>query len=235
MQREYERYGFFRFTNAGEDSQRELKSLKIGENINTICRVLEKFKRRARVKTKEGAEKVIFEGKIADYTAKFPILSFEKREEIEKDKVLRIENAYVRRWKGMPALYIGRNTKIREISVDFPSYSELIKPKKSTILEIISSEGALDVIVEADVVSVSGEDKRGRVGIDDGTGAMFLLVKEKEKEIMQHFRIGMSTRIRGNVVEDKSDGNYVMIAKEFRMLGEEYIWEEIKNFLSRYT
>lgn len=227
MQRKYKKHGFFSFSD-GEN--RELWCLKHGESeINTVCRVLEVS--RKEIRTREGEKKVILNGIVADDTAKLPFVSWEERAELVKNTVVQIENAYVKRWQGMVTLYAGKNTKVCVIEndIDFPSYAELMKPKKRTIEEIIGCEGAFDVIVEGDIVSISEEEKKGARVLDDGTGALFLILREKE----EHILFGMPVKARGNVVE--SEEGYVLMAEEVKIRGEEFIIEEIKNFLCRYT
>ncbi len=237
MQREYKKHGFFNFVPLPSDSRnRELWCLKHGgSEINCVCRVLEVS--RKEIRTKEGEEKVVLDGIIADYTAKIPFVSSEEREELVKDKVVQIENAYVKRWKGLATLYIGKNASVSEIdkNIDFPGWTELTKPKKGTIEEIIGCEGAFDVIVEGDIVSVSlsGEENRREMALDDGTGAVFLRLKEKGKEKEESILFGTPVKARGNVVAVES--NYVLIAEKVKMKGEGIIIEEMKNFLCRYT
>ncbi len=227
MQREYKKHGFFSFS---DSRNRELGCLKHGESeINTVCRVLEVS--RKEIRTREGEKKVILNGIIADHTAKSPFVSWEKREEIVKNKVVQIENAYVKRWKGMATLYAGKNTRVCVIEkdIDFPSYAELMKPKKRTIEEIVGCEGAFDVIVEGNIVSISEEENNRTLVLDDGTGALFLMLREKE----EHILFGMPVKARGNVVE--SERGYVLMAEEVKIRGKEFIIEGMKDFLCRYT
>ena len=206
--------------------------MKPGESgISTICRILDVS--RKEISTNGGDKKVILHGIIADDTAKLPFVSWAEREEFVMDKVVQIENASVKRWKGLPALYIGKNTKVRVIeeAVDFPGYVELIKPKKRNIGEIVSCEGAFDVIVEGNIVSISaGATKRAMV-LDDGTGAVFTELRDKEKEGRIYF--GMPVKARGNV--EHSEKGYVLMAEEVKISGETFIITEMKNFLCRYT
>lgn len=212
--------------------------MKHGESeINSICRVLEVS--RKGIKTKEGKEKVILNGILADYTAKIPFFSWEEREELRKDKVVQIENAYTKSWNGLATLYIGKNTSVSVIEKDiyFPSWAELMKPKKRAIEEIFSCEGAFDVILEGDIVSVSPLEKENRkkMVLDDGTGAIFLELREKEKEADISF--GMSVRARGNVVAEESQNGSVLklIAEKVKISDEKFMIKKMRNFLCRYT
>ncbi len=220
MQREYKRHGFFCFS---DSRNRELWCLKHGEaEIKTVCRILEVSRRTSA----EGA-KIVLSGIIADDSAKLPFVSRAEREELVTDKIVLIENAYMKKWKGLTTLYIGKNTKLIDTDIDFPGRSELSKPKKRTIAEIIGCEGAFDVIVEGDIVS-SGE--KTEMLLDDGTGALLLeLQSEKGADI----GFGTPIKVRGNVVE--SESGYVLMAKAVKIKSAKIVMAEIKNFLCKYT
>ncbi len=229
MQREYEKHGFFSFS-VGRN--RELCFVKQGESgISTICRILDVS--RGEIRTKEGDKKYALRGIIADDTAKLPLVSWAEREELVKDAVVQIENASAKRWKGLPTLYIERNTKVSIIGDDiaFPRYAELIKPKKRTIGEIVRCEGAFDVIVEGNIVSAAEKPDGRTLVLDDGTGAVFLKLKDEEKE--EHVYFGMPVKARGNVAY--SENGYVLIAEEIKTSGEAFIITGMKDFLCRYT
>lgn len=229
MQREYEKHGFFSFS---ESRNRELCCVRHGESeISTICRILDVSRRE--IRTKEGNKKNILRGIIADDTAKLPFVSWAEREELIKDTVVQIENASVKRWKGTATLYIGENTKVHVIEDDigFPGYGELIKPKKRSIGEIVGCEGAFDVIVEGNIVSTSEYLNKRTLVLDDGTGAVFIELRDKEKEGRIYF--GMPVKARGNVLY--SEKGYVLMAEEVKISGETFIITEMNNFLCRYT
>ncbi|HUV79305.1 MAG TPA: hypothetical protein VMW40_00520 [Candidatus Bathyarchaeia archaeon] len=229
MQREYEKHGFFSFSSS---RNRELCCVKHGESeINTVCRVLNVS--RKEIRTKEGDKKIIFRGIIADDTAKLPFVSWAEREELVKDTVVQIENASVNRWKGLATLYIGKNTDVCVIEevIDFPGYGELIKPKKRSIGEIVGCEGAFDVIVEGNIISISAGATKRTLVLDDGTGAVFIELIDKEKEGRIYF--GMPVKARGNVVH--AEKGYVLMAEEVKISGEAFIITEMNNFLCRYT
>jgi hypothetical protein len=223
MQREYKRHGFFCFS---DSKNRGLWCLKHGEaEIDTVCRILEVSRRE--IRTRAEGVKVVLSGIIADSSAKLPFVSWAEREELVTDKIMLIENAYVKKWTGLTTLYIGKNTKLLDTDIDLPSRSELSKPKKRTIAEIIGCEGAFDVIVEGDIV-FSGEERE--TILDDGTGAL-LLAQQSEKGADIGF--GTPIKARGNVVE--SERGYVLIANAVAIKSEKVVMAEIKNFLCKYT
>ncbi|MCK4731391.1 MAG: hypothetical protein KAT65_02935, partial [Methanophagales archaeon] len=163
-------------------------------------------------------------------------------EELVKDKILQIENAYLKRWNGLPTLHIAKNTSVSVIEnyIGFPSWTVLMKPKKRTIEEILDCEGAFDVILEGDIVSVSqprGEGNRKRIVLDDGTGALFMEFEEQKKEQETDISFGMPVRARGNVVAEESKNGLVLklIAEKVKISREAFMIRKMKNFLSRYT
>jgi hypothetical protein len=229
MHRAYNKHGFFSFAESGT---RELWCVQHGESdITTLCRVLDVSKRE--IQTQNGNKKVILQGIIADDTAKLPFVSAEAHEEFATDKVVVIEHAYVRRLKGLPTLYTGKNTRVRVIEEDssFPGYAELIKPKKRSIGDIMSCGGAFDIIVEGDIVAISeGADTQVLI-VDDGTGAVVLDLQQGKMEGLITF--GLPIKARGNVVS--SETGYVLRADEVELRGDKFILTEIKNFLCKYT
>jgi ssDNA-binding replication factor A large subunit len=229
MQREYEKHGFFSFS---KGRNRELCCVKHGESeISTMCRILDVSRRE--IRTKEGNKKIVLLGIVADDTAKLPFVSWTEREELVKDTVVQIENASVKRRRGLPTLYIGRNTEVRVVGddMDFPRYAELMKPKKRTIGEIVRCEGAFDVIVEGNIVSIVEKPDGSTLVLDDGTGAIFLELRDEEKEERIYF--GMPVKARGNVMY--SEKGYVLIVGKVKISGEALIINEMQNFLCRYT
>ncbi len=179
-----------------------------------------------RVRTKGEREKVVFTGVIADYSAKLPFVSWSER--VEKNKIVQIENAYVKRWKGQLTLYIGKNTQLYEREIDFPDYAELRKPKRRTIAEILDCKGAFDVVIEGDIVSSS--TKGNRMVLDDGTGTVLLDSGDLETGIS----FGTPVNVIGNVIE-QSEHEYVLIAEKVIVKDEELVITDLKNFLARYT
>ena len=229
MQREYKKQGFFRFTPAEGGGARELWCLKPGEGgINTICRVLEVSPRELTLK--DGRRIEILEGVIADYTAKMPFFSWvAAQEELKQDRVIQIGNAYVRRRSGLVTLYIGRNTELREKNIHFPAYDELDKPQRRDIGDIIRCQGAFDVTVEGDIVGVA-ED---RVLVDDGTGALFMVLSDAKDSSAKRLSFGTPVIARGNVMLRGSE--YILTASELKIKDEKHLLEELMEFMARYT
>ena len=81
-------------------------------------------------------------------------------------------------------------------------------------------------------ISLSEKEEGRRRVLDDGTGAVFVELREKGKE-KESILFGTPVKTRGNVVSWKS--GYVLIAEKVEVKGEEFMVEEMKNFLCRYT
>jgi ssDNA-binding replication factor A large subunit len=206
--------------------------MRPGESgINTVGRILEVSQEE--IKTNTGNKKIVSQGIIADETAKLPFISWAELEALTKDAVVHIENAAVKRWKGLTTLYVGKDTKVRVIedASVFPSSAALQKPKKRAIREVVRCEGAFDVIVEGNIVAISAEQNNRTFVLDDGTGAVFLVLRDKEKEA--HISFGMAVKARGNVVE--SENGYALMAEDMRLSSDAFILNEMKNFLCKYT
>jgi ssDNA-binding replication factor A large subunit len=229
MQREYGKYGFYSFS-AGRN--RELRCLRPGESgINMGGRILEVSQ--GALQATEADTKNIVQGIIADEIAKLPFVSGEDREALVKNAVVQIDNASVKRRNGLPTLYIGNGTNVHVIEGDggFPSSAALQKPKKRTIGDVVGCEGAFDVIVEGTIVSITAEQDTRTVVLDDGTGAIFLVLRDKEKEA--HISFGMAVKARGNVVA--AENGYAVMAEDVRISSEAFVITEMKKFLCKYT
>lgn len=230
MRRSYTKHGFFRFTESGT---RELWCVQLGETeLTTICRVLEVSKRE--IQTGNGAKRAVLYGIVADDTAKLPFIAGEERgSELGKGNVVLIEGAAIRRLKGLLTLSISKTTRVRVIEAgsSFPGNAELLKPKQRSIGEILSCGGAFDILVEGDILTISGGGAARELIVDDGTGALVLEIQEKELEGLLSF--GSPVRVRGNVVS--SGAGYRLKAAEIELRGEKFILTEIMNFLCRYT
>ncbi len=226
MQREYEEQGFFRFIASGG---KELKCLKPGErDVNTTGRIIEATQKE--LITREGTHRTVVEGVIADYTAKMPFLSWIVHPQLVRDRVIRVENAYVRRWNGLVTLYFGRNTNLYEAKVHFPDYNELNKPHKRTIGDIIRCRGAFDIIVEGDIL-----DDGDRMVVDDGTGALVLVLQQVSQQVSQPEQLlsfGTPVIVRGDVI---LRNEYVLIAKSLRQKDNRLLLSELVSFMARYT
>ncbi|MGC9445013.1 MAG: hypothetical protein ACP5E9_08850 [Candidatus Methanospirareceae archaeon] len=229
MQQSYGKHGFFRFS-GGES--RELRSLRSDDTgIATVGRVLEVARRELLIKDR-GRKRVLY-GILADESAKVPFIAGTAHTELTRNSVIAIENASVKRWQGLPTLYVGASASLRVLSTDiaFPSFAELTRPRNMQIGELLRGDGAYDVLIAAAVVSVSTEQGERTVTVDDGTGAVLLMVRDREQEEL--IRFGMELRARGNVI-CSSDG-CVFAVEELEEQSEAILISGMRSFLCRYT
>ncbi|HDS46222.1 MAG TPA: hypothetical protein ENN68_09120 [Methanomicrobia archaeon] len=233
MQQIYGKHGFFRFS-SGES--RGLRGLRSGETgISTVGRVLEVARRELQTKDR-GRQRVLY-GVLADESAKVPFISGVAREELTRNSVVALENVPVKRWKELPTLYVGASANLHVLGTDieFPSFAELNKPRMMQIGELLCGDGAFDVLIEAAVVSTStpAENSPGErmVRVDDGTGVLALIVRDRADEEL--IRFGMGLRVRGNAI--CSGGGCVFMAEAVKEQSAAILIQAMQSFLCRYT
>ena len=231
MQQIYGKHGFFKFS-GGES--RELRSLRSGETgIATIGRVLEIAPRELQTKDR-GVKRVLY-GILADESAKLPFIAAVVHTELRRNSVVAVENASVKRWHGLPTLYVGASARLSALGADieFPAFAALIKPRMMQIGELLHGDGACDVLIEGAVISVSAEKSQDdqTVTVDDGTGAISLFVQDRTEGAL--IRFGMGLRARGNAV--CSDESCVFMAEALQEQSVAILIQEMKSFLCRYT
>ncbi len=156
-----------------------------------------------------GEDKTVWSGLLADETGKIQFSAWNDFGLTEGEAV-RIENAYIRGWKGIPQLNIGDRSKVDKIDDTFGDVSSVTATKK-TVGEIVKTGGGLDMCVSGTVIDIragSGvikrcpqcnrsilsnecithgtvepvQDLRMKIIIDDGTGAMSAIVNRAVTE-----------------------------------------------------
>ncbi len=182
-----------------ENVQKKLAELRDGDvNVNTAFTVLSIEPRE--IITKDGGKKIL-NGIGADDKTKAPFTSWVLLPELAAGNTIEVKNAYVRSFRGIPTLHINENSKIAKLEKRI----EFKEPQKVMIGDIIENDGAFDVVMEGNILSVrpgSGlitrcpecfrviqkgmcrvhgkvdekMDMRIKAIIDDGTGAMTLVL-----------------------------------------------------------
>ena len=157
----------------------------------------------SRVINSRGEDKPVWSGLLADDTGKIQFSAW-KDFGLAEGEAVRIENAYIRGWKGIPQLNIGDRSQVDRIDDTFGDVSAAAATKK-TIGEIVKTGGGLDMSVSGTIIDIragSGvikrcpecnrsilsnecmthgtvtpvQDLRMKIIIDDGTGAMSAIV-----------------------------------------------------------
>ena len=150
------------------------------------------------IETKTGP-KTVFSGTIADDTGEIQYSAWNDFG-IIADKSYRINNAYIRSWKGIPQLNLGDNSEVSVVDVVFDT-SNAGQGNERTVGDISKNGGGMDVIIRGVVVDIrpgSGmikrcpqcnrtiinneckthgtvepvPDLRMRIIVDDGTGSI---------------------------------------------------------------
>jgi len=128
-----------------------LDKLVPGSSCTVIVRVLEM--QEATVNTKDGPKDII-RGTAADESAKLSFTSWVGLPE-GVGSVLRLGNAYVREWQGVPQLNIGENTRIEVLGADaLPPVDFLAGDRQYTIDELAERSGTPDAAVTGIVVDI---------------------------------------------------------------------------------
>ena len=163
----------------------------------------------SRIVNIKGEDKPVWSGLIADETGKVQFSAWNDFG-LREDSAVRIENGYVRGWKGIPQLNIGDKSSVTEIEDTFGNLSATDANQK-TIGKIIETNGGVDMIVTGTIVElrqgsglirrcpickrsiITNEcmndglvepviDIRMKIIVDDGTGAMGAVINREYTE-----------------------------------------------------
>jgi len=149
-------------------------------------------------------ETEILSGVVADETTRLPFTDWEPREAIEADASVRIENAYVREFRGAPSVNVSEFSAVTQLdrAVDVAESAQQL-----SVREAVDSDGLFDVEVVGNVVgvrdgsgliercpecgrvtqngqcrshgAVQGEDDlRTKAILDDGTGTLTVILDD---------------------------------------------------------
>ncbi|MCZ7403218.1 MAG: Single-stranded DNA binding protein [Candidatus Methanoperedens sp.] len=185
-----------------ESALRKLSEFKDGDiNVHTKFAILSiDFHD---INTKDGTKKII-SGIIADEETKLPFTSWVIYPELAVGNTIEIKNGYVRSFRGIPTLNINEGSKIIKLAQNI----EFREKAGSRIEDLIEKDGAYDIVVEGNILSIrpgSGlinrcprcsrviqkgmcrahgkvddkADMRIKAIIDDGTGAMTLVLDSR--------------------------------------------------------
>lgn len=194
---------------------KRLAELRNGEKgINLLVAVLV-------AELKRVGSRFVLSGTLSDESGKLPFTSWGPH--LEEGTIVRIENAYVKSWNGMPTVNVGEASVIYEIEHEVPP--RLAAPQDVSISELAIREGMYDVMVTGSVISIrpgSGviqrcpkcgrtvhaarcpkhgdispvRDFRIKALIDDGTGAVTAVIGRRpaERTYEQLVTQGIATR-----------------------------------------
>jgi replication factor A1 len=202
-----------------ESLQKKLSELRDGEvSINTVFTILSIETRE--IPTKDGIRKIL-SGIGADDETKLPFTAWVMLPELEMGNTVEIKNAYVRSFRGLPTIHINENSTVTKLDKRVQYNKE---KQKIMIGDLIEKEGAFDVVIEGNILSVrpgSGliarcpecsrviqksvcrvhgkvdekPDMRIKAIIDDGTGALTLVLNADLTQQICGFTIEQSKQI----------------------------------------
>ncbi|MCZ7357103.1 MAG: Single-stranded DNA binding protein [Candidatus Methanoperedens sp.] len=202
-----------------ESQQKKLSELRDGEvNVHTVLTILSIETRE--ISTKDGTRKIL-SGIGADDETKLPFTAWVILPELEVGNTVEVKNAYVRSFRGLPTIHINENSAVTKLDKKVQYNNE---KQKITIGNLIEKEGAFDVVIEGNILSVrpgSGliarcpecsrviqksicrvhgkvdekMDMRIKAIIDDGTGALTLVLNAELTHQICGFTIEQSKQI----------------------------------------
>jgi replication factor A1 len=138
------------------DVQGEVKMSSLTEGMNNVTVTGRILKIEPKDITVKGEPKTVYNGLLADETGKVQFTAWHDFS-LKDDEVVRIDNAYVKGWRGIPQLNFGERSQIERVTEDFASSFELEGPKTRSIASLERAGGGVDVLVSGTIVDV----KRG--------------------------------------------------------------------------
>jgi len=165
-------------------------------------------------------ETEILSGTLADETARLPFTDWEPRSGVEAGSSIRIENAYVREFRGVPSVNLSEFSTVSVLESPVEARSE---PEQLPIREAVDRGGAYDVALVGNIISirdgsgliercpecgrviqkgqcrshgeVDGEDDlRTKAILDDGTGTVTVVLGDE-----------LTAQVYGGDLEDAKD------------------------------
>jgi len=129
----------------GDASLAELEPGDRGANVEAQVLEVER-------KTIDGrdGETDILSGVLGDETARIPFTDWEPRSEIEAGATLRVENVYVREFRGVPSVNLSEFSTVRPLDRGVSPAG----PTRLTVREAVESGGRYDVEVQGSVIAV---------------------------------------------------------------------------------
>lgn len=193
--------------------------------------------------TSRGEKKTIYTGILADETGKVEFSAWEDFG-LSEEEVVRIKNAYVRAWRGIPQLNIGDRSEISRVDDDFNDSVDIGHSSVKPIGDLIEVGGGLDITVLGCVVDLragSGlikrcpdcnrsvfndecashgrivpvQDLRMKAVIDDGSGALTAIINREISEALS----GISLDEAVGLARNSLDSEVVSRRMEERIIG----------------
>jgi replication factor A1 len=164
--------------------ERKVRDLREGQGSVTITGRILDLREKA-ISTVNG-QKTLVEGEIADETGRVPFSAWEPDKlppEFKANAVVRVKNAYVKAFRGIPNVNLGQYTQIEILPAEeMPDKASLEQAKPFTLGELESTGGGQGVLVEGVILEVK-----------KGSGLIFRCAQEGCNRVLQK----MECRIHG--------------------------------------
>lgn len=220
-------------------SEQKIGDLREGiGNVTVTGRILSVEKRDIQ---SQGETKTVFSGMIADETGKIQFSAWSDFE-LKDGESVRIENAYIRSWRGIPQLNMGDRAEVSRVDDTFGD-AAVGESSTRSIGDMIKIGGGIDITVEGTVIDLrtgsglikrcpecnrsvladecvshgkitSVPDIRMKLVIDDGSGAINTIVNRDDTERLT----GMTLDDAIALAKEQTDPEAVSRAIEQRIL-----------------
>jgi replication factor A1 len=229
--------------------ERDLTALRVGDRGRTIEVTVESVERKT-IDGRDG-ETEINSGVFGDESGRLPFTDWEARPEIEPDATLRIEDVYVREFRGVPEVTVSEFSTVTTLdrSIDVSEAATEL-----SIGEAIETGGAYDVAVTGNVIELNDgsgliercpecnrvvqngqcrshgavdpiDDLRVKAVLDDGTGTVTAILDD---ELTKQIYGGGLEKAR-EAARDAMDQSVVGEAIAEQIVGREY---QVRGHLS---
>lgn len=205
-------------------------------NVTVTGKILSVEKRE--IQTQNGP-KTVFSGTIADDTGKIQYSAWNDFD-LKENEAVRIENAYIKSWRGIPQLNLGDRAEISRVD---DTFGDAGTTSSKTIGEMIKIGGGIDISIAGTVIDlrtgsglikrcpecnrsvlsdecvahgkiVPTPDIRMKLVIDDGTGAINAIVGRDDTEKLTGMTLDDALRL----AKEQSDPEAVSRLMEERIL-----------------
>jgi len=212
---------------------------------NVEVRVLES---ESKVIDGRDGETEILSGVLGDASARFPFTDWDPHAEIREGASVRIENVFVREYRGIPTVNVSEFSTVRELDAPVEATDS---PRELSIREAVESGGLFDVEVVGTVISlrdgsgliercpecgravqngqcrthgeVDGEDDlRTKAILDDGTGTVTVILDEELTEAVYGGDIEDAREHARDAMDREvvaEDIHETVVGREFRVRG----------------
>src|SRR5207244_13202739 len=135
-------------------------------------------------------QKTLVEGEIADATGRVTFSAWEPNalpKEFKADAVVKIRNAYVRSFRGVPQLNFGNNSQVEILpATAAPDRQALALPKPFDLAELEAAGGATGALIEGVVLEIK-----------KGSGLIFRCAQEGCNRVLQKMECRLHGKQKG--------------------------------------